>query len=299
MTRTVAPTEQTSTRPSAPIIKWAGGKGQLIPVLTPLLPARFVRYFEPFLGGGAVFFYLASTRGIPAFLSDLNPELINFYQVLRDNTEEFLEALRNLAETYKNNNNEGKKAMYYAWRNADRTSEFATWSPLRRALRFYFLNKTAYNGLYRTNRQGHFNVPWGQYMHPSLYVPEILRRAARLLREHARRLAVEPFEKALERPKAGDFVYLDPPYVPLSATSRFTAYTREGFTLEDQRRLANICRELDQRGVLFMISNSDTPLVHELYRGFHIQRVWARRSINARGDKRLPISELVIRNYLR
>ncbi len=283
--------------PTTPVIKWAGGKSQLLNALIPLFPSDFKQYHEPFLGGGAVFFYLAPLRKAPSFLSDLNEELINFYRVLRDHTEAFLAEVRALAEEYTHYDEEHRKEMYYRWRNADRTPEFAQWSPLRRAVRFYFLNKTAYNGLYRTNRRGHFNVPWGRYKKPALYIPEALHQAARVLRAYAQELTVEPFERALQRAQPGDFVYLDPPYVPLSSTANFTAYTKDGFGPGDQRRLAEVCRILDRRGVLFMLSNSDTPWVRELYRDFDIQQVWARRSINANGEGRGPVAEVVVRNY--
>ncbi len=285
------------TSPISPVIKWAGGKSQLIEVLTPLFPDHFQRYHEPFLGGGAVFFFLAPLHNAPSFLSDLNEELINFYRVLRDHTDAFLAEVRVLAEQYAHYDEERRKEMYYRWRNADRDPAFAHWSPLQRAVRFYFLNKTAYNGLYRTNRRGYFNVPWGRYKKPALYIPNALRQAAHVLRAYAQTLTVEPFERSLSRAQTGDFVYLDPPYVPLSETANFTAYTKNGFGPEDQQRLADMCRELDRRGVLFMLSNSDTPWVRDLYRGFHIQQVWARRSINANGAGRGPVAEVVVRNY--
>lgn len=294
---TLPPTELLIREPVTPVIKWAGGKSQLIVHLDPLFPARFARYHEPFLGGGAVFFHLVPQRQTPAYLSDLNEDLVNFYRVLRDETEAFLREVRVLAEEYARRDEEGRKEMYYRWRNADREPAFSSWSQLRRAVRFYFLNKTAYNGLYRTNRRGHFNVPWGRYKKPALYIPESLRRAALVLRAYVQRLSVEPFDQALERAQAGDFVYLDPPYVPLSSTSNFTAYTKEGFGPGDQKRLADLCRDLDRRGVLFMLSNSDTPVVRDLYQGFDIRQVWARRSINAYGDGRGPVAEVVVRNY--
>ena len=282
---------------ASPVLKWAGGKSQLLPHLMPLMPSQFHRYHEPFLGGGAVFFQLALAFQVSSYLSDLNAELINFYQVLRDETDAFLAELRELADAYLAGDDETRQAMFYQWRAADRSLDFQQWSPRRRALRFYFLNKTAYNGLYRTNRRGEFNVPWGRYRKPALYAPQLLRRAAQSLRSFAVQLDVASFEIVLSRAQAGDFVYLDPPYVPLTPTANFTAYTKEGFGAEAQHRLAQVCRELDRRGVLFMLSNSDTPLVRELYEGFFITQVWARRNINAQGHKRGPVAEVVVRNY--
>lgn len=284
-------------QPVAPVVKWAGGKKQLLAHLAPLFPQEMARYHEPFLGGGAVFFYLAPLRQAPSLLSDLNEELILFYRVLRDDTDALLDALRDLAEEYWQLDEEAQKAMYYRWRQADREPDFQAWSPLRRAVRFYFLNKTGYNGLYRLNQRGWFNVPWGRHKKPAIYAPRVLRDAAAILRAFARRLDAVPFEEALDRTQPGDFVYLDPPYVPLSPTANFTTYTREGFGPEDQVRLAQWCRELDRRGVRFLLSNSDTPQVREWYASFRMMQVQARRSINSKARLRGPVPELVVWNY--
>lgn len=284
-------------QPVAPVVKWAGGKKQLLAHLAPLFPQEMARYHEPFLGGGAVFFYLAPLRQVSSLLSDLNEELITFYRVLRDDTEALLDALREVAEVYWRLDEEAQKVMYYRWREADRDPAFQEWSPLRRAVRFYFLNKTGYNGLYRLNQRGWFNVPWGRHKKPAIYAPQALREAASILGAFAVRLDAMPFEEALDRARPGDFVYLDPPYVPLSSTANFTTYTREGFGLEDQARLAQWCRELDRRGVRFLLSNSDTPQVREWYAGFRMMQVQARRSINSKARSRGPVPELVVWNY--
>ncbi len=278
-------------------IKWAGGKAQLLPVMRSLFPQIFGRYHEPFLGGGAVFFYLVPQRGAPAFLSDLNPELINFYRVLREQIEDFLTEVRILHEAYLRANEPEREAMFYIWRNADRSPEFATWSPLRRAVRFYFLNRTAFNGLYRTNQKGLFNVPWGRYKKPSLYRPQVLRDAASILQRFAKKIEVASFEIVLDWAQSGDFVYLDPPYAPLSPTASFTTYTKEGFGVTEQHKLAEVCRELDRRGVMFLLSNSNLPWIRALYRGFAIQTVQARRNINSKGNKRGVVEEILVCNY--
>ncbi len=283
--------------PVAPPIKWAGGKGQLLPQMQRYFPTTFHRYHEPFLGGGAVFFHLIPQRGSEAFLSDRNEELINFYRVLREQTDLFLERLRSLEDEYLRAKPEERERMYYRWRNVDRQPEFRCWGELDRAVRFYFLNKTAFNGLYRTNRRGEFNVPWGRYPRPSLYRPELLRNAAEVLQRFAIWLEAAPFEVVLDHATTGDFVYLDPPYAPLSPTASFTAYTKEDFGAEDQRRLAQLCRDLDRRGVMFLLSNSDLPWVRELYTGFEMTTVQARRNINRDGKRRGPIAELLVRNY--
>ncbi|RMD58409.1 DNA adenine methylase [Candidatus Parcubacteria bacterium] len=278
-------------------LKWAGGKGQLLAQMQAHFPPAFARYHEPFLGGGAVFFYLVPQRGCRAFISDLNPELMNFYAVLRNETDAFLRAVRQLAEAYQQSSPEERKSMYYLWRNADRAEDFSAWPALKRAVRFYFLNKTAYNGLYRTNQRGYFNVPWGRYKRPSLYRPDVLKSAAEVLRRFIEWMGAASFTIVLEHVQAGDFVYLDPPYVPLSPTSSFTSYTREGFGAEEQAALAAVCRELDRRNVMFLLSNSAVEEVKRLYRGFRQVEVQARRNINSKGDKRGPIPELLVRNY--
>jgi len=283
--------------PVRPPLKWAGGKRQLIPQMRPYFPKTFARYHEPFLGSGAVFFFLAPQRHSPSFLSDLNPELVNFYRVLIEETEAFLAEIRVLENEYLKASWPERETLYYRWRNADRAPEFAHWSPLQRAVRFYFLNRTAYNGLYRTNQQGIFNVPWGRYKRPALYRPQVLENAAEILRRLARYLEVASFEVVLDHAQAGDFVYFDPPYAPLSPTSAFTTYTKEGFGADDQRRLASVCRELDRRNVHFLLSNSAVAWIRELYRGFKIVTVQARRNINSKGDKRGHVGELLVCNY--
>ena len=297
----LAPYLPTITRqvlsPVLPPLKWAGGKASLLPQMQNHFPETFGRYHEPFLGGGAVFFFLSPQRGARAFLSDLNEELINFYIVLREQVEDFLTEVRVLHETYLRLSETEREKFYYEWRNADRSPEFRKWSPLQRAVRFYFLNKTAFNGLYRINRQGLFNVPWGGYKRPALYRPQVLRDAAEVLQRFAVFLETASFEIVLENAQSGDFVYFDPPYAPLSATASFTTYTSGGFGEAEQKRLANVCRELDRRGVMFLLSNSDLSWVRALYKGFAIFTVQARRNINSKGDKRGPVNEILVRNY--
>ena len=283
--------------PVPPPLKWAGGKAALIPQMRKHFPETFERYHEPFLGGGAVFFYLSPQRNAKAFLSDLNEELINFYIVLRDQVNDLLKEVQALHETYLRLGEAERKKLYYQWRNADRAPEFKRWSPLHRAVRFYFLNKTAFNGLYRINRQGLFNVPWGGYKRPALYRPQLLRDAAAVLQKFAIFLKATSFEVVLDNAQSGDFVYFDPPYAPVSATASFTTYTSGGFGEAEQKHLASVCRELDRHGVMFLLSNSDLPWVRALYTGFAVFTVQARRNINSKGDKRGPVDEVLVRNY--
>ncbi len=209
-------------------------------------------------------------------------ELVNFYLVLRDDLEELLRDLekhRNTAE------------YYYRLR----ALEPQTLSPVERASRFLYLNKTAYNGLWRVNSQGKHNVPFGRYKDPRICDAENLTLASRALKRAE--IICDDFSRVLEFARPGVFVYLDPPYYPLSATAKFTGYTAHAFGVEDQRRLAAVFRELDRRGCLVMLSNSDTPFIRELYAGYDLRVVHARRAVCCRGDRRGPVAELVIRNY--
>ena len=276
---TSRPTCQGKASPKPPV-KWAGGKSKLIPQFEPLFPKKeFTLYAEPFVGGGAVFFHLLPEESI---LIDDNEELINFYLVVRDNLEELLNDLRKHRNT---------KEYYYSVRAMD-PSEL---SPVERASRFLYLNKTAYNGLWRVNSQGKHNVPFGRYKNPKIADEANLRLVSQALRKA--NLLCDDFSRVLDFAKEGMFVYLDPPYHPLSDTASFTSYTADAFGASDQERLAGVFRELDRRGCLVMLSNSDTPFVRSLYPGYDIQVVYAPRAINCRADRRGPVTELVIRNY--
>lgn len=267
--------------PVRPPIKWAGGKGQLIGQFGPLFPDRFKCLIEPFVGGGAVFFYL---RPPQAFLFDHNEELINFYQVVRDKLELLLTDLTRHKNT----------AEYYY---QVRAQEPAALTDVQRASRFLYLNKTAYNGLWRVNRKGRHNVPFGRYKNPRIIDEENLRIVSAALKRAG--IKHGDFSRVLAVAGPGMFVYLDPPYHPLSSTARFTSYTADSFDENDQRRLADVFRELDRRGCLVMLSNSDTKFIRELYPEYNITTVTAKRAINCRADGRGLITELVVRNYVR
>ncbi|HKN06029.1 MAG TPA: DNA adenine methylase [Thermoplasmata archaeon] len=270
------------TRGPTPFLKWAGGKAQLLPQMERCFPSSYRTYFEPFLGGGAVFFYLRPGRAV---LSDSNPDLINAFTVVRDNPRGLMEALDQHATR------RTEKDYFYEVRAL---SDSAL-SPVERAGRTIFLNKTCFNGLYRVNSEGRFNVPWGGYKNPTLYDRENLLAASALLR--GKKILLSDYRKVCPRANLGDFVYLDPPYHPLSETSKFTSYTKEDFGNRDQRQLAETCRRLDKRGVLFMLSNSSTPLIRSLYDGFRIEVLKAKRAINSKGTGRGAIDELLIMNF--
>lgn len=267
-------------RRATPFVKWAGGKGQLLDQLEPLLPDRFDAYLEPFLGGGAFYLALEPARAI---LADCNEDLIATYRVIRDRLDDLLAEL----DTHRH-----EEAYYYDVR-AQRPDAL---SPVGRAARFIYLNKSCYNGLYRVNRSGHFNVPFGRYRTaPRLYSEANLRRVAALLA--CADLALAPYQQTLDRARPGDFVYVDPPYHPLSATASFTAYTAAAFDAADQRELARWYRLLDRRGCRLMLSNSSAPLIRELYADFRIVEVQAHRMINSNAGARGAITELVVLNY--
>ena len=265
-------------RPASPFVKWVGGKTSLLPELLKHVPARARRYHEPFVGGGALFFAVAPRR---ALLSDLNAELIHCYQQVRDDVFGVLHGL--CAHVYERGHFQQVRAL-----------DPLRLSPADRAARFIYLNKTCFNGLWRVNRAGRFNVPFGRYKNPSFHDPGLLLRASHALR--GVQLLQVPFENALRRAAPGDFVYLDPPYDPVSDTASFTAYTRDSFSWDDQKRLAAECVALDRRGIRFLLSNSATPRVRELYRAFEQRLVRAPRSINCKAESRGRVDELLVFN---
>ncbi|MHA1223735.1 MAG: DNA adenine methylase [Candidatus Heimdallarchaeaceae archaeon] len=267
-----------------PILKWAGGKRGLIEKYKPFFPKKFNKYYEPFFGGGAIFFYLFTQGFIKeAKLSDINQELINVYIVTRDKVEELIDELK--SGKYIN-----EKEVFYRIR-AEEPSDAVT-----RAARLIYLNRTCYNGLYRVNKQGKFNVPFGRYpKNVRIFDEENLRNVSESLKNVE--LASEDFEEAVKNAQEGDFVYFDPPYVPLTTTADFTDYTSEGFGLKEQERLAKVFKELDERGCLVMESNSSAPIIWKLYTGFIIDAVHAKRFISSDPNGRGGVKETVIRNY--
>lgn len=273
------------TATASPFLKWPGGKKQLLSQLVPLFPPEWGRYHEPFVGGGAVFFHLAGRgRCAGARLADINEGLVACYAAVRDEVEKVIASLRRHAKAH-------GKEHYYKVRAKDPTRL----EPASRAARLIYLNKTCFNGLYRVNSQGKFNVSMGSYRNPTVCDAANLRAATQAL-SHAE-LAAAPFVDVADVAKAGDFVYLDPPYVPLSATSSFTSYAGTPFGEREQRALAHLFIRLAKRGCYVMLCNSDAPLVQTLYSGWNIYEVHARRAINTKGDRRGAITELVVTNY--
>ena len=266
-----------------PIVKWVGGKRQLMFELLKNMPENYNRYFEPFIGGGALFFELQPDN---AYMSDMNEELINLYKVVRDNVEELITDLQK---------HDISKEYFMEIRNIDRTEEYENWSDVQKASRFIYLNRTCFNGMYRVNSKGEFNVPFGHYKNPRILDENNLINCSNLLQKTEIKHA--DFSKILKKVKKGDFVYFDPPYVPLSETSSFTSYTKDGFDTDMQFKLRDVCDELDSMGVKFLLSNSDTNSVNELYENYNIKKVFASRQINANADGRGKITEVLVRNY--
>jgi DNA adenine methylase len=268
-------------RAPGPFLKWAGGKRQLLPQIETLLPRRIDTYFEPFLGGAALFFRLAALGWFKrAVLADANAELVNCYQVIRDRVGEVIEAL----QKYRND-----RRRYYAVRAKVPTS------PVERAARLIYLNRCGYNGLYRVNSKGEFNVPFGRYRRPVICDVGKLRAASAALQGVA--IQVADFEATVATAGPSDFVYFDPPYVPLSKTASFTAYAARQFGAPEQERLANLLRALGKGTVPALLSNSYSRITRELYSELDCRRVPARRSINSVARGRGPIDEILVRSF--
>lgn len=255
--------------PAKPILKWAGGKSQLLKELKPLVPKKFNQYIEPFFGGGALFFSMQPERAV---IADTNPELINLYRCVQKNPQKLIELLR------KTNNTEED---FYAVR----AREFESLGRFEAAARTFFLNKTCFNGLYRVNRKGHFNVPYGRYKNPNLCPEDVILAAARVLKTAS--IELGDYRQVLQKhARPGDFVFLDPPYLPISEYSDFKRYTKEQFGEDDHRQLADEATRLGQIGCHVVLTNSNHPLVHELYKPHAVKVVATKRHISSKGSKR-------------
>lgn len=267
-----------------PFLKWAGGKRQLLPYLTRNAPKLYNRYFEPFIGGGALFFHLKPKN---AYISDINPDLINTYKVIRDDADELVAALK----VHKNT-----ERYFYKIRNVDRNGKYKRWSCVEKAARLIYLNKTCFNGLYRVNSEGFFNAPYGFYKNPKIIDITNLRECSKVLKRVT--VGCHSFLEIEKKIKREDFVYFDPPYVPLTNTSNFRSYSKESFDDNMQFELKELCDRLDKKSVRFMLSNSYTSLVKDLYsKKYRVKVVKANRTINCNGTKRGKINELIVTNY--
>ena len=271
-----------------PFVKWAGGKRQIVDKLLMYAPDEFNTYYEPFVGGGALLFELSPKKAV---INDSNKELINVYNVLRN--EEKFKKMCSILNTYEKNNSE---EFYYELRNKDRNkSSFDRLSDYKRAGRTIYLNKACFNGLYRVNSKNEFNVPFGKKTKVNTYDIGNLITVSNYLTMNDIKILNVDFEDSVKDAQKGDFIYFDPPYD--SETSIFNSYTEDGFGKEEQRRLAKVYKELSNKGCYVMLSNNNTTLIKELYKDFNIHIIEAKRSINSNGKKRGKVEEVIITNY--
>lgn len=271
-----------------PVVKWAGGKRQLLEKIRESLPKQFSTYYEPFFGGGALLFDMQPQKAI---INDLNGDLISAYEVIKNNSDKLLEILKEHEEL---NNEE----YFYTVRDMDRKSiEYSKLTNIEKAARLIYLNKTCFNGLFRVNSSGQFNTPYGRYKNPNIVNEPIIKAVSKYFNENEIKILSVDFELAIKDTKEGDFVYLDPPYDPISNTSSFTGYNEIIFNKSEQERLKKVCDELNKKGVKFLLSNSATDYIKDLYKDYNIEIVKAKRSINCNGLKRGDIDEVLVRNY--
>ncbi len=271
-------------------MKWAGGKRQLIPILNQNLPESFGTYYEPFLGGGALLFHMLTERnGQKCSISDLNSDLVLAYTTIRNRIDTLISSLKNHEKNY----HKDSKSYYYSVRESNPRSE------IEKTSRLLFLNRTCFNGLYRVNSKGKFNVPLGKYTNPNIVNEENLRSVSNILQASRVSIKCRDFEAVLRDAKKGDLVYFDPPYQPVSETANFTSYTNRNFSHDDLSRLADLCINLDAKGCKILLSNSDSKEVSDMFskKPWKVNRIQANRSINSNSKKRTGHFELLIKNY--
>lgn len=270
----------------APVLKWVGGKRQLLDTFQPLLPAKITTYCEPFVGGGALLFHLQPRT---AYINDVNPELMRVYTVIKNDVDELINELMKFENTLE---------QFQTVRNWDRDEQYyATLSDVQKAARVLYLNKTCYNGLYRVNNAGEFNSPFGHYHNPNIVNAPVLRAVSAYFNSVDVHMSIMDYATVLNNIPKNTFVYLDPPYDPVSETSNFTGYIRGGFSRSEQIRLRECCDDLTARGIKFMLSNSATEFIMEQYSAYNITIVKAKRAVNSVASKRGDVDEVVVRNY--
>lgn len=276
-----------------PFVKWVGGKGKLIPDLENFFPKKFNNYFEPFVGGGALFFYLTQSRSIPsASINDINPKLIITYNEIKNNPKKLILLLKKIELKYKKLSQEKQKIFFYEIRGKYNKNNL---DKLNTTAYLIFLNKTCFNGMYRENSKGEYNIPFGDQKNPTICDEENILAVSKCLKNTE--ITNLSFEKAVNKCKKGDFVYFDPPYYPINTTSNFTGYSKSTFGQKQQEKLADVFKKLAKRGCFVMLSNSNTTFIKDLYKNFHINYLDAARSINSKGSKRGKIKEIVVTNY--
>lgn len=282
--------EGVAVKAARPFVKWVGGKARLVPQLLQYFPDEYNDYYEPFAGGGALFFAITPKT---AHISDLNTVLISAYKRIQSDAEGLIEELRQLEAQYRSLETLEEKRELYLEKRAQYNALENT-SPEKVAL-LIFLNKTCFNGMYRENSKGGFNVPFGKHPNPTICDEANLRSVSAALKETT--IALAPYQEAVKNAKAGDFIYFDPPYHPLNATSSFTSYHADGFSAKDQEKLRDTFKKLSERGCKVMLSNSDSEFINELYKEFNVHKIYAARSINSKGTGRGKIQEVLVTNY--
>ena len=277
----------TTNKLVAPFLKWVGGKRQIMPLIITLFPKNIKDYIyvEPFVGGGAVLFNLNPKTAI---VNDFNAELINVYEVIKNSLNELISDLKK---------HENEADYFYKIRGIDRVDEFKTLTTVQRASRVIYLNKTCFNGLYRVNNAGEFNAPFGRYKNPNIVNEPTLKAVSKYLNTNNIQLNCKDYEEILNNIPANSFVYLDPPYHPISESSNFTGYVQGGWDMFDQLRLREACDKLTERNIKFLLSNSSASFIKDQYKDYNIQIVKANRTINSNGAERGEVDELLIRNY--
>jgi DNA adenine methylase len=269
-----------------PFVKWVGGKRQLLNEIEKHIPEQFSRYYEPFVGGGAVLFHVQPKNAV---INDSNEELVNLYNIIKESPEELIEDLKK----YKN-----EEKYFYEVRGIDREKEkYLELSNIQRASRIIFLNKTCYNGLFRVNSSGEFNSPFGRYKNPNIVNDVMIRIVGNYLSKNDIQILNTDYEKSLSKIRKGAFVYFDPPYDPISDSSSFTGYTKNGFDRTEQERLKKVCDKLNDKGVKFLLSNSSTEFIRDLYKDYNIFSIKAKRAINSKGNGRGETTEVLVKNY--
>lgn len=271
---------------AAPVLKWVGGKRQLMSEIEKVLPKTYTTYYEPFIGGGAVLFELQPNKAV---INDVNGELINLYNVIKDDVELLIEDLKK---------HENTPEYFYSIRELDRKKDkYENLSNVEKASRIVYLNKTCFNGLFRVNKAGEFNSPFGKYKNPNIVDEVTLKAVSKYFNKADIKILNGDFEASLKGIRKGAFVYLDPPYDPVSNSANFTGYDKGGFNRDEQIRLKKLCDKLDKKGVKFLLSNSATDFIKDLYKDYNIKIVKAKRTINSNGNARGEVDEVLVRNY--
>lgn len=276
-----------------PFIKWVGGKGKLITELRIYFPNKFERYFEPFVGGGALFYdVIQNTNLVFSSINDINKKLIITYQQVKKEPDGLISILSELEISYKKKNEEEQKEFFYLIRNKYNNKNL---TDSYTAAYLIFLNKTCFNGMYRENSKGEYNVPFGDQKNPTICDKENLLAVSKCLKNT--KMTNLSFEESIKDCKNGDFIYFDPPYYPINGTSKFTSYSKDSFGQNEQVKLRDVFEQLSNKGCLIMLSNSNTEFIKDLYKDFKINFIYATRSINSKGNGRGRIAELVVTNY--